>query len=266
MEGLTQKDEASDKEATQSENCDDGLDDETSNSNIVPGSGVWEKSENKRWIVVVDSSLHRIPGRNRTRSEGSLDPSLSIHSFVSNFEVEELQPSNYRVISDGSSLVRVDREEGTPGNEEEDPMEGSSGTQQTRRVNVRARRRSSHLSSPEHLPPPVVETVSSSGGRRRRRRRRKKKVFLVSGNSSGRKKWKREIILSVESSPGRDSPSPDTLRQIVERKLSCQGEGIRTVLDDEREEAYNEIFSKELEGMLDKLKEGGEETEDVLED
>ena len=93
----------------------------------TPGSGVWEKSENRRWVVVMDTN-HRIPSRNRSRSEGSLDPSLSIHSFVSRFEVEKQQPGNYNVISDGSSLVRIDRvedmeEDPAAGQEEEDPME-----------------------------------------------------------------------------------------------------------------------------------------------
>jgi len=194
------------------------------NSINIPGSGIWEKSENKRWVVV-DTSLHRIPRRNRMTSEGSLDPSLSITSFVTNFEVEEQQPSNYRVISDGSSLVRIDEDNNDEVEEEiedEDPMEGSSGTQQTRRVTVRARRKSSNVSSPERiLPPPEVAEPSHSRGRRKRRRGKRKKVLMLNGVLPEKKKKKssREIILSVESSPGRDSPSPETLNRIVQRGL-----------------------------------------------
>ena len=243
------------KETNEDKDASTSIQDEKECTSTTPGSGVWEKSENRRWVVVMDTN-HRIPSRNRTRSEGSLDPSLSIHSFVSRFEVEEQQPGNYNVVSDGSSLVRIDRvgdlDEDTAGQEqEEDPMEGTSGSQ-TRRVNARARRQSSHLSSPEHIPPPPsdVETVQSRG-RRKRRQRRKKKVFLLSGNFIGRKKkWKREVILSVESSPGRDSPSPDTLRRIVERGLVVEREEMKTV---DVEEVVEEEARLKVSNSLDKI-------------
>jgi len=218
------------------------------------------------------------PQQEQDQVRGVLDPSLSIHSFVSRFEVEEQQPGNYNVISDGSSLVRIDRvedmeedpgagqeeEDPAAGQEEEDPMEGSSGSQ-TRRVNARARRRSSHLSSPEHIPPPPpppgVETVQSRG-RRKRRRRRRKKVFLLSGNFIGRKKkWKREVILSVESSPGRDSPSPDTLRRIVERGLVVEGEEMKTVMEEEEAD----ITVSRLE-VSDSVDDNNSATEDIPRD
>jgi hypothetical protein len=245
---------------------------EEESTSTTPGSGVWEKSENKRWVVVMDTN-HRIPSRNRTRSEGSLDPSLSIHSFVSRFEVEEQQPGNYNVISDGSSLVRIDRvedmeEDPAVQGQEEDPMEGSSGSQ-TRRVNARARRRSSHLSSPEQNPPPPppnVETVQSKG-RRKRRRRRRKKVFLLSGNFIGRKKkWKREVILSVESSPGRDSPSPDTLRRIVERGLVVEGEEMTVMEEVVEEEADITVSRLEVSNSVDEEDRNKSDTEDIPRD
>lgn len=244
------------------------LNDEQSSHNI-PGSGVWEKFENRRWVVVMDTDHHRIPSRNRTRSEGSLDPSLSIQSFVSNFEVEEQQQSNYRLISDGNSLVRIDRVvdtvEGEVGDGEEDPQEGPSGSQQTRRVNTRARRRSSHLSSPDEQlqPPPAVEPGSGKG-RRRRRRRRRNKVFLLRGNFvGGKKKWKREVLLSVESSPGRDSPSPDTLMRIVERGLVGHGEEMKLEIDDEVEESADQIFRHKVSSRLDMITEAEDKDDDT---
>ena len=51
-----------------------------------PGSGVWEKSDNSRWISVAEGS-HKLP-RTRLASEGSVDPGLSIQTFISSFEVE----------------------------------------------------------------------------------------------------------------------------------------------------------------------------------
>ena len=158
------------------------------------------------------------------------------------------------MVSDGSSWVRIDRvgdvEEDTAGQEqEEDPMEGSSGSQ-TRRVNARVRRRSSHISSPESNPPPPNAETVQSRGRRKRRRRRRKKVFLLSGNFIGRKKkWKREVILSVESSPGRDSPSPDTLRGVLERGLVVEGDEIKTVI----EEVVEEEARLEVSNTVDRI-------------
>jgi len=233
----------------------------------VNGSGIWEKSENRRWTVV-DTNLHRIPSRrSRATSEGSLDPSLSITSFVTNFEVEEEQPSNCRVISDGNSYVRINTtdnagmEEDIPEAQEDDPMEGTSGTQQTRRVNARTRRRSSNVSSPEQiLPPPETRTVSSRG--RRRRRGKRKKVFVFSKDSvKKRKKWNREIIASVESSPGRDSPSPDTLNRIVQRGLMELPPIMERNFFDSSDEVFNHERNRSLD-KLDKTSEGNSLNED----
>merc|ERR1712192_193256 len=79
-------------------------------------------------------------------------------------------------------------------------------------------------------------------------RRRRKKVFLLSGNFIGRKrKWKREVILSVESSPGRDSPSPDTLRRIVERGLVVGEEEMNTPIQEVVVEEDEDITVPRLE-------------------
>jgi len=232
----------------------------------INGSGIWEKSENRRWTVV-DTNLHRIPSRrNRATSEGSLDPSLSITSFVTNFEVEEEQPSNYRVISDGNSYVRIDTdnagtEEEIPEAQEDDPMEGTSGSQQTRRVNARTRRRSSNVSSPEQILPPQEPDIVSSRGRRRRRRGKRKKVFVFSEDSvKKRKKWKREIIASVESSPGRDSPSPDTLNRIIQRGL-VELLPIMENFVESSDQVQNQELSRSLD-KVDKSDEGNSLTED----
>jgi len=230
----------------------------------INGSGIWEKSENRRWTIV-DANRHRIPSRrNRATSEGSLDPSLSITSFVTNFEVEEEQPSNCRVISDGNSFVRLDtdnagREEEIHEEQDDDPMEGSSGTQQTRRVSSRARRRSSNVSSPEQVLLSLDTVTAPSRGRRRRRRGKRKKVFVFSGDSvKKRKKWNREMIMSVESSPGRDSPSPDTLNRIVQRGLV----EISPVIKKNLVNPSDEIFKQELSRSFDKLNEGDPLTDD----
>merc|ERR1711936_1313101 len=142
------------------------------------GSGVWEKCENRKWEIVTNTK-HRIPSRTRMRSEGSLDPCLSIHKFIANFDVEEEQPNASRLISDGNTVIRVDEtvnkaddEANNAEEQEEDPMEGTSSGSRTRRVEIRVRRRSSQLSSPEQQPP-VVATAQMKTRRRRRRKRRK---------------------------------------------------------------------------------------------
>ena len=94
------------KETNEDKEASTSIQDEKECTSTTPGSGVWEKSENRRWVVVMDTN-HRIPSRNWTGTEVSLDPSLSIRSFVSRFEVEEQQPGNFNVVSDGSSLVRI---------------------------------------------------------------------------------------------------------------------------------------------------------------
>ena len=66
------------------------MEDSEPSSSSSSGSGVWEKSENSKWIVVAEAS-HKIPRRARVRPEGSVDPSLGIHKFISKFEVSSGQ-------------------------------------------------------------------------------------------------------------------------------------------------------------------------------
>ena len=236
------------------------VDDNVINVSGCPGSGVWEKSENKKWEVVMGNN-HRIPSRTRTRSEGSLDPCLSIHRFIHSFDIEEQQTSNYSVISDGSTMIRIDNETDTVNEadgeniitavvQEEDPLEGSSGSQ-TRRVKTKSRRRSSTLSSPEQLPS-ENNSVQKQVKKRRRRRRRRKVIMQSRQFSSRREKWKnREVPLSVESSPGRDSPSPNALRRIVERGLLMRG--MKIVIEDNDapivDDKSESIFVEQVENI-----------------
>ena len=151
-------------------------------------------------------------------------------------------------------------EEEIPEEQDDDPMEGSSGTQQTRRVSSRARRRSSNVSSPEHVLLSLDTVTVPSRGRRRRRRGKRKKVFVFSGDSvKKRKKWNREMIMSVESSPGRDSPSPDTLNRIVQRGLVEISPVLKNNLVNNHSD---EIFKQELSRSFDKLNEGDQLTDD----
>ena len=175
-----------------------------------PGSGVWEKSANSKWITVAEKS-HKIPRRARIRSEGSVDPSLGIHSFVNSFELEiPADGTNSVFISDGASLVRLDSVADATDNIDEPGPSTSS------RVSVTSRRRSDHISSPnrEEQPEDVEseQQTSTPIRSRRSRRRKRKKLQIVSDKE---RRIRRPVCISADSSPGRDSPSPESLTRII---------------------------------------------------
>ena len=151
-----------------------------------PGSGVWEKSDNSRWISVAEGS-HKLP-RTRLASEGSVDPGLSIQTFISSFEVELPRVGDQSsLVSDGSSLVRFDRP-----------------------VLERNQQDSSELG----------EAGPSSGGNSRSAGRQAGQERSRKSRKQKRRKNKPAPAapsLSVESSPGRDCPSPDSLVQILHK-------------------------------------------------
>ena len=157
----------------------------------APGSGVWEKSENSKWMVVAETS-HKIPRRKRTRPEGSVDPSLGIHNFISNFEVElPREGENSVVINDGTSMVRLD----STG----DSFSDDSGPSALSEANQDA---SEHAADDPH---------EDRRGRTRRRRQRRR----TGGRAGFSNNRKVVVCSSVESSPGRDSPSPQSLNRIM---------------------------------------------------
>ena len=162
------------------------------------GSGVWEKSENSKWIVVAETK-HRIPRKARVRTVASVDPSLGIREFITSFEPEE-PPSavnNSILVGDGSSLVRLDS---SAAENMEEPQPGPS----------------SEGSGASHEEAEREETPGDRGGRSRRRRQRRQRGQRV----SGARRNKRTACVSVESSPGRDSPSPESLSRIVKKYSS----------------------------------------------
>ena len=173
-----------------------------SSSSPGSGSGVWEKSENSKWIVVAETK-HRIPRKARVRTVASVDPSLGIREFITSFEPEEpeVNVNNSILVGDGSSLVRLDRsagenmEEAQPGPSSED-----SGA------------------SPEEAETGERPGDRSGRSRRRRQRRHRGQGVTTAGTRCGRSK--RMACVSVESSPGRDSPSPESLSRIVKKYSS----------------------------------------------
>ena len=154
-----------------------------------PGSGVWEKSDNSRWIVVAEGS-QKIP-RTRQASEGSVDPGLSIQTFISSFEVELPRVGDQSaLVSDGNSLVRIDHPPPPPLLvESQDQISAEVGG-----------------AGPSGLGNTGRQQATQERNRKyRKQKRRKTRPSQVAQS------------LSVESSPGRDCPSPESLVQILHK-------------------------------------------------
>ena len=167
------------------------------------GSGVWEKSGNSRWVVVAETS-HKIPRRTRTRTEGSVDPSLAIHNYINSFEIELPREGEPLLVNDGSSLVRLDQNV-SPGAESDQPGPSRAAVH-TRRLSSPSTSHNQSLESEQH------NNSVSSRRSRRRHKNRKRKVEPVVRESRERTRY---VCISAESSPGRDSPSPDSLTRII---------------------------------------------------
>lgn len=169
------------------------------------GSGVWEKSENSRWIVVAETS-HKLPRRTRFQASGSVDPSLGIHKYLNKFEIEFPRVGdNAVVVNDGTSMVRF--EENVTETDAEQP--GPSGLSRQRNSNSVSPTRQSSAS--EESP----DTPSRNTLRNRRNRRRRKKFESKPSTVRRSRPRSKPVCVSVESSPGRGSPSPESLSRIV---------------------------------------------------
>lgn len=164
------------------------------------GSGVWEKSENSKWIVVAETK-HRIPRKARVRTVASVDPSLGIREFITSFEPEpHSEMNNSILVGDGSSLVRLDSTSGENmiQIQDEEPQPGPSSE-----------------SSEAGASQEGAGHGDSRGASSRRRRQRRQRGQRVSTAEPRSHRTKRLVCVSVESSPGRDSPSPESLSRIV---------------------------------------------------
>ena len=168
------------------------------------GSGVWEKSENSRWVVVRETK-HKIPRRSRQRSVGSVDPSLGIHKFVTKFEVElPREGANTVVVNDGTSMVRLEAATSSAG--------GGAGGEGTLDPGPSTSAAASGALQREDNESESLGLTSRSRRRKRRGRRREQA-------DAGRGR-RRLACVSVESSPGRASPSPESLNRIVHKYSS----------------------------------------------
>jgi len=200
------------------------------------GSGVWEGSLHQRWEVV-EQEEHRVPGREIGLQSPQVSSSLEISPFVASFSAEQEDPAMPdNIVADGNSLVRLDHNLQSQSYEVEDEEAGPS-----RRRSKRQKRRNSsnRLEGEEREEETVVEREESGGGReeevsegrrqqrqgnkKRKRfwwRRKKVKLFRVARAMEFKNRRNNMPYVSVESSPGRNSPSPDTLRMILSIRVT----------------------------------------------
>lgn len=106
-------------------------DDDDVSSDDWSGSGIWEKTENRRWIVVDD---HIIPRIDRSVPDSSLVPGLGIGQYIENFEIEtEMVLNSSKLVTRGSMVVRISvelepEEPNLPSTSiDEEPVPGPSG-------------------------------------------------------------------------------------------------------------------------------------------
>jgi hypothetical protein len=186
------------------------------------GSGIWEKTENRRWIAVAN---HIIPRIDPSAPDSSLVSGLGIGQYVENFESEtQVAFNNSKLVTSGSMVVRISVEleppvlasipEQTEDLDESEPVAGPSGC--SHKVGKNDPSNSSTVdSSTEQIisPEPRSKKPRSSFVRNKRKQRKRnrcksKKLFPpLSKRSASR-------VPSAASSPGRATPSPDSLARI----------------------------------------------------
>jgi len=258
-------------EDSDTEEAGEVQDNEAESQENWSGSGIWERSEERRWIAV---SNHRIPSRSRTVSESNLVlVDMGTGQFVQNFDSQPSQNSQsdqeFRIVTSTQSIIRLNVPDTgdeavpstsrastsapsssfsgssnssrlvidtvtTPSEDLGEPVAGPSGRSHSHNLaghQPDIRGHSSNLARSVQEGRDNGETASSHSNssrlnsylqrkmRRKRNRKRKRnprKKLPRSGrfDSSSAPRQKISLSRSVDSSPGRDSPSPATLAKI----------------------------------------------------
>jgi len=210
----------------------DGVDEtnsvEKKKSSSWSGSGIWERTENRRWETVEN---HMIPAWDNTSGDTSLVAGLGIGHYLQNFEEEGSMTTenSFRIITSGSTMMRISNSldtgqpcssetEGSAVQEletiieevEAEPVAGPSGLSQTNSQQCHSSDSTSKTSEPKK---PAVKSESLKRMLRRKRSSRKRRKQRVRGGERGRKVLKVRTP-SEASSPGRSTPSPDSLARI----------------------------------------------------
>jgi len=202
------------------------------------GSGVWEHTENRRWVAVENQIL---PNLDENAGESSLVAGLGVGQYVQNFENEaDIDNANYEIVTSGSTMIRI----GTK-REEERAAEGSSSGSRLHEIDINlnvedvndldmatgiVNTATTHTSIEDPVPGPsnFRDQQSNDGGqtstrnssmrpsnfvktKRNQRKRQKSRRRKLLNRSRG---FARNGPLSVNSSPGRNTPSPNSLEKL----------------------------------------------------
>jgi len=224
-------------EETPTDDVDEPNSGEKKKSSSWSGSGIWERTENRRWETVEN---HMIPAWDNTAADTSLVSGLGIGHYLQNFE-EEVEGSvttenSFRIITSGSTMMRISNsldtgqpcssetegsglqvletiiEEELSGVEAE-PVAGPSGLSQIMNQQCHS---SDSTSKPSEPKKPAVKSESFKRMLRRKRSRRKRRKQRLRGGGGGARTRKALKVRtpSEASSPGRSTPSPDSLTRI----------------------------------------------------
>jgi len=213
-----------------------------SNKTIGPlswcGSGVWEHTENRRWVAVENQIL---PNLDENAGESSLVAGLGVGQYVQNFENEADIDNNadYEIVTSGSTMIRICTKR-----EEEQTGEGSSSGSRLHEIDINLNvedgndldmvtgmlnSTTTHTSIEDPVPGPSnFRDQQSDGGQTSTRNSSMRSSNFVKTKRNQRKRQKsrkRKLLslsrgfshkgpLSVNSSPGRNTPSPNSLEKL----------------------------------------------------
>lgn len=208
------------------------------------GSGVWERTENRRWIAV---HQHRIPNRKRSISESSLVTDLGTGQFVNRFEFVEPSDNSensdqFRIVVSKESMIRLktsiaSEDCSVPGTSSsgDDPVPGPSSAPQSGDSPARpgtssqqdhSRREARRINTLLHRTLSKRAKKNRKNKKRARQRKRDLRNFQRDFGQSQQQRLRREggggstpkrrimLTRSADSSPGRNSPSPTSLSRI----------------------------------------------------
>jgi len=181
------------------------------------GSGIWERVENRRWEAVANHVIPRIDPS--SLGDSSLVVGLGVSDYIQNFENEtDDLDRNSRVLRYGDTVIRIsddfqhndsstsDVHQDDVTSDQEDPTPGPSGTQQLPAEPSRLPEESVQADSPTRKRVDRKFIRSKRNRRKRKKNRQRRSIFLL-GN-------KDLVVRSANSSPGRRSPSPNTIANI----------------------------------------------------
>jgi len=194
------------------------------------GSGIWEHGENRRWVVV---NNHILPNLVSTAGESSLVGGLGMGPYVQNFEQEtETEDEDFRIVTSGSTMMRLCAHTKQITSSDTIIEELAPATTRDSGVipestpiiaNIELMREDDSVPGPSSSHPRTSFRQTSDVAKRKKsysksfikaKKKQRRKRKQKRNSTSHRRIKSRNVAISVESSPGRKSPSPSTLEKL----------------------------------------------------